>query len=59
MSASAPSPDSVAVQELVEHDTLPEPNEQPASGTSVKATVTTLVAIRAARVFGVEDMTRP
>ena len=56
ISASAPSPDSVAVHELVEHDTLFEVNEQPASGTSAAAPASTPAAIRAARAFGVEGM---
>jgi hypothetical protein len=58
ISALAPSPESFAVQELVEQDTLFEVNEQPASGTRAMVAASAPPAIRAARAFGVEDMAR-
>ena len=58
ISAVAPSPESVAVQELVEQDTLSEVNEQPASGTRTIVVASAPAAIRAGRAFGVEDMAR-
>jgi hypothetical protein len=55
ISASAPSPERVAVQELVVHETFSEPMEQPASGARTRPPARRPAARRAVR--GVEDVT--
>ena len=56
ISASAASLDSVAVQELVVHETFSEPMEQPASGARTRPPARRPATRRAVR--GVEDMSR-
>ena len=57
ISASAPSPESVAVHELVVHETLSELKVQALSGASSSPPANRPAAIRAVRV-GIEDMVR-